>query len=162
MNVPMRVGTGYDIHRLMKGRKLVLGGVEIPFGEGLLGWSDADVVIHAIIDALLGAAALGDIGTHFPSDNPEYKDISSLFLLRQTTDLLKNNGWQIVNIDATIIAQEPKLAPYVDEMRNRMARALCIDAGQVGIKAKTADWLGAVGRQEGIESYAVALMKKVD
>ncbi|MDY6911882.1 MAG: 2-C-methyl-D-erythritol 2,4-cyclodiphosphate synthase [Chloroflexota bacterium] len=158
----MRVGIGYDIHKLIEGRKLVLGGVEIPFDKGLLGWSDADVVTHAIIDALLGATALGDIGTHFPSDNPEYKDISSMVLLRQTADLLEKNSWQIVNIDATIVAQEPKLGPFVDEMRNRTADALSISPSQIGIKAKTADRLGSIGQREGMESYAVALAKKVD
>ncbi len=158
MNI--RIGTGYDVHKLEKGRKLVLGGVEVPFDRGLLGWSDADVAVHAIIDALLGAAALGDIGTYFPSDDPKYKDISSLILLEKTGDLLKENQWQIGNIDVTIIAQEPKLAPFVNMMREKTARALSINEDQIGIKAKTADKLGFEGKSEGIVAHAVALLRK--
>ena len=141
----MRIGIGYDVHRLTEGRKLVLGGVEIPFDKGLVGWSDADVAIHAIIDALLGAAALGDIGTHFPSGDSEYKDISSLILLQQTARLLEEQDWQIGNIDVTIVAQEPRLAPFIGEMRKQIIRTLSIDESQIGIKAKTAAGLGFIG-----------------
>ncbi|MBT9163275.1 MAG: 2-C-methyl-D-erythritol 2,4-cyclodiphosphate synthase [Chloroflexi bacterium] len=152
----MRVGIGYDAHRLVEGRRLVLGGVEVPFGKGLLGWSDADVAIHAIIDALLGAAALGDIGTYFPSADPEFCGISSLVLLRQTRELLVDHGWHIGNIDVTIAIQEPELAPFIDGMRRRIAEVLSVSEDQIGIKAKTADGLGFVGRGEGMEAYAVA------
>jgi 2-C-methyl-D-erythritol 4-phosphate cytidylyltransferase/2-C-methyl-D-erythritol 2,4-cyclodiphosphate synthase len=154
----MRVGIGYDVHRLVEGRGLVLGGVEVPFGKGLLGWSDADVAIHAVIDALLGAAALGDIGTYFPSEDPLYEDISSLVLLQQTRELLVDHGWHIGNIDVTIVAQEPKLAPFIDRMRGRIAEALSVSEDQIGIKAKTADGLGFVGKGEGMAAYAVALV----
>ncbi|HAZ31789.1 MAG TPA: bifunctional 2-C-methyl-D-erythritol 4-phosphate cytidylyltransferase/2-C-methyl-D-erythritol 2,4-cyclodiphosphate synthase [Dehalococcoidia bacterium] len=154
----MRVGIGYDVHRLVEGRRLVLGGVEVPFDKGLLGWSDADVVIHAVIDALLGAAALGDIGTYFPSDDPQYSGISSLVLLRQTKELLVDHGWHISNIDVTIVAQGPTLAPFISGMKTQIAEALSIDETQVGIKAKTADGLGFVGRGEGMAAYAVALL----
>jgi 2-C-methyl-D-erythritol 4-phosphate cytidylyltransferase/2-C-methyl-D-erythritol 2,4-cyclodiphosphate synthase len=156
----MRVGIGYDVHRLVEGRGLVLGGVEVPFDKGLLGWSDADVAIHAVIDALLGAAALGDIGTHFPSDDPQYRGISSLVLLRQTRELLVDHGWYIGNIDVTIVLQEPKLAPFIDRMRGRIAEALSVSEGQIGIKAKTADGLGFVGKGEGMAAYAVALVEE--
>jgi 2-C-methyl-D-erythritol 4-phosphate cytidylyltransferase/2-C-methyl-D-erythritol 2,4-cyclodiphosphate synthase len=154
----MRVGIGYDVHRLVDGRGLVLGGVEVPFDKGLLGWSDADVPIHAVIDALLGAAGLGDIGTYFPSDDPQYRGISSLVLLRQTRELLVDHGWHIGNIDVTIVAQEPKLAPFIDRMRGRIAEALSVSEDQIGIKAKTADGLGFVGKGEGMAAYAVALV----
>jgi len=156
----MRVGIGYDVHRLEKGRKLVLGGVEIPFDKGLLGWSDADVTTHAIIDALLGAAALGDIGTYFPSDDPQYKDIQSLILLERTVALLKEHNWRIDNVDVTIIAQEPKLAPYVDQMKRKIAGTLAIKEDQIGIKAKTADELGFVGKGEGIVTHAAVLIEE--
>ena len=156
----MRVGIGYDVHRLEEGRKLVLGGVEIPFDKGLLGWSDADVTTHAIIDALLGAAGLGDIGTYFPSDDPQYKDISSLILLERTVALLKGHNWRIGNVDVTIIAQEPKLAPYVDQMKRRMAATLAIEEGQIGIKPKTAYELGFVGKGEGIVTHAAVLIEE--
>lgn len=158
----MRVGIGYDVHRLQEGRELVICGVEIPFRKGLLGWSDADVAIHAIIDALLGAAALGDIGTHFPSDDPKYRDISSLVLLKDTLKLVTDSGWQIGNIDVTIVAQEPKLAPFIDKMKQQMSQILSVDEGQVGIKAKTTDGLWFIGRGEGIAAYAVALVRKSD
>lgn len=156
----MRVGIGYDVHRLEKGRKLVLGGVEIPFEKGLLGWSDADVTTHAIIDALLGAAALGDIGTYFPSDDPQYKDIPSLILLERTVALLKEHNWRINNVDVTIIAQEPKLAPYIGQMKRQIAGTLAIKKDQIGIKAKTADELGFVGKGEGIVTHAVVLIEE--
>ncbi|MCL0050342.1 2-C-methyl-D-erythritol 4-phosphate cytidylyltransferase [Dehalococcoidia bacterium] len=154
----MRVGIGYDVHRLEEGRRLVLGGVEVPFDKGLLGWSDADVAIHAIIDALLGAAALGDIGAYFPSDDPQYRGISSLVLLRQTGKLLQQHGWQAGNIDVTIVAQGPRLAPFISRMKTRIAEALSIDETRVGIKAKTADGMGFVGMGEGMAAYAVALL----
>ncbi|MBT9160838.1 MAG: 2-C-methyl-D-erythritol 2,4-cyclodiphosphate synthase [Dehalococcoidia bacterium] len=156
----MRVGIGYDVHRLVEGRRLVLGGVEVPFGKGLLGWSDADVAIHAIIDALLGAATLGDIGTYFPSTDPQYRGTSSLVLLRQTRELLVDHGWHIGNIDVTIAAQEPRLAPFIDGMRRRIAEVLSVSEDQIGIKAKTTDGLGFVGRGEGMAAYAVALISK--
>ena len=156
----MRIGIGYDVHRLTEGRKLVLGGVEIPFDKGLVGWSDADVAIHAIIDALLGAAALGDIGTHFPSGDSEYKDISSLILLQQTARLLEEQDWQIGNIDVTIVAQEPRLAPFIGEMRKQIIRTLSIDESQIGIKAKTADGLGFIGKGEGMAAFAVVLVRE--
>ncbi len=156
----MRVGIGYDVHRLVEGRRLVLGGVEVPFGKGLLGWSDADVAIHAIIDALLGAATLGDIGTYFPSTDPQYRGTSSLVLLRQTRELLVDHGWHIGNIDVTIAIQEPELAPFIDGMRRRIAEVLSVSEDQIGIKAKTTDGLGFVGRGEGMAAYAVALISK--
>ncbi|MFO8101267.1 MAG: 2-C-methyl-D-erythritol 2,4-cyclodiphosphate synthase [Dehalococcoidia bacterium] len=155
----LRVGIGYDVHRLSEGRKLVLGGVQIPFEKGLLGWSDGDVAIHAIIDALLGAAAMGDIGTHFPSDDPGYKDISSLILLTRTRQILEGNGWRIGNIDVTIVAQEPKLAPFLGKMRHELAEKLSLSEGQIGIKAKTTDGLGFTGEGGGIAVYAVALIR---
>ncbi len=154
----MRVGIGYDIHPLVKRRKLVIGGVEIPFNRGLDGWSDADVLTHAIIDALLGAAALGDIGSHFPPGEAQYKDISSLTLLKATRDKLKENGWQIANIDATIVAEEPKLAEFIGQMRQQLSDTLGIASSQVSVKASTANSLGCVGRGRGIEALAVALI----
>jgi 2-C-methyl-D-erythritol 2,4-cyclodiphosphate synthase len=153
-----RVGIGYDIHPLVKGRKLVIGGVEIPFRKGLDGWSDADVLTHAIIDALLGAAALGDIGSHFPTGEAQYKDISSLALLKTTKDKLAAQGWQIVNIDATIVAEEPKLSQFIGQMRQNLSQTLGIDPGQVSVKASTANGLGCVGRGRGIEAQAIALI----
>ena len=158
----MRVGIGYDAHQMVTGRPLVLGGVEVPFEMGLEGWSDADVLVHAIIDALLGAAALGDIGKHFPCGDIKYRRISSLDLLRQTSELVTASGWQVGNIDATIVAQRPVLAPYIAEMKQRVAQALALSEGQVGIKATTSDGLGFAGRGEGIAAYAVALVLKRD
>jgi 2-C-methyl-D-erythritol 2,4-cyclodiphosphate synthase len=158
MKNKMRVGIGYDVHPLVKGRKLVIGGVEIPFDKGLDGWSDADVLTHAIIDALLGAAALGDIGSHFPPGEPQYKDISSLALLKRTVDKLKENGWQIVNVDATIVAEQPKLRDFVDQMRQQLSDTLGIAPSQVSVKASTSARLGSIGRGEGMAAYAVALI----
>jgi len=155
----MRVGIGYDVHPLVKRRKLVLGGVEIPFDRGLDGWSDADVLTHAVIDALLGAAALGNIGTHFPAGEPQYKDISSLTLLKATREKLEENGWQIVNIDATIITEEPRLSGFIDRMRQNLSQTLGIAPGQVSVKASTANSLGCIGKGKGIEAYAVALIE---
>lgn len=156
----MRVGIGYDTHRLIAGRSLILGGVEIPFAKGLQGWSDADVVLHAIMDALLGAAALGDIGSHFPPDDPAYKGISSITLLNRVSGLLKRQGWRIGNIDATIIAERPLLRPFITQMKQNISRALSISESQVGIKATTNEGLGFTGREEGIAACAVALLEK--
>jgi 2-C-methyl-D-erythritol 2,4-cyclodiphosphate synthase len=139
----------------------VLGGVEIPFEQGLEGWSDADVVVHAIIDALLGATALGDIGSHFPSDDPAYKGISSIVLLDRTGNLLREHGWRISNIDATIVAERPPLHPFIDQMRQNISQALSISKSQVGIKATTTEGLGFTGREEGIATYAVALLDEL-
>lgn len=154
----MRIGMGYDVHRLTENRKLILGGVEIPWEKGLLGHSDADVLLHAIMDALLGAAALGDIGTHFPDTDPAYSGISSLLLLKETGKLLKDHGFSIGNIDATVIAQRPKLAPYRQQMREHIADALKIQIDQVSIKATTEEGLGFTGTGEGISSQAIALL----
>jgi len=157
----MRVGIGYDVHPLTSGRRLVLGGVDIPFNKGLSGWSDADVLAHAIIDALLGAAALGDIGSHFPPGEPQYKDISSLTLLERVGDKLVENSWQIVNVDATIVAEQPKLRDFIDQMRQQLSQTLGIALNRVGVKASTSAQLGFVGRGEGIAAYAVALIEGI-
>jgi 2-C-methyl-D-erythritol 2,4-cyclodiphosphate synthase len=156
----MRVGIGYDAHRLVDARPLVLGGVEIPFQEGLEGWSDADVVVHAIIDALLGAAALGDIGTHFPPNDPAYKNVSSIYLLTRTKEMLAHQGWRVGNIDATIVAERPLLRPFVDQMRQNISEALSVSKSQVGIKATTTEGLGFCGEGRGIAAYSVALLSK--
>jgi len=157
----MRIGIGYDTHPLVKKRRLVLGGVEIPFAKGLDGWSDADALTHAIIDALLGAAALGDIGSHFPPGEPQYKDISSLILLERVRDKLVENGWMVDNIDAIIVAEEPKLGDCIDGMRKQLSQALGIAPGQVNVKASTSEELGFVGRGEGIAAHAVALIRGI-
>jgi 2-C-methyl-D-erythritol 2,4-cyclodiphosphate synthase len=154
----IKVGIGYDSHPLISGRRLILGGVNIPYDKGLSGWSDADVATHAIIDALCGAADLGDIGTLFPSQEPEYKDISSLVLLSKTGELLKAKGLRVANIDVTIMAQSPKLSPFIPEMKKRISRALGVESTQVTIKATTTDGLGFIGRGEGIAAQAVALV----
>ena len=154
----MRVGMGYDVHKLTENRKLILGGVEIPYEKGLLGHSDADVLLHAIMDALLGAAALGDIGKHFPDNDEQYKDISSIILLEHVGKLLKDNNYTIGNIDATIIAQKPKLAPYREQMVKNVAKALNINENQVCIKATTEEGLGFTGEGLGISSQAIALL----
>ena len=154
----MRVGIGYDIHPFEPGRQLVLGGVRISHEAGLGGHSDADVLTHAIIDALLGAASLGDIGQQFPSDDPLYRDVKSLELLRQAVSLVAAAGYRAVNVDATVIAEAPKLAPHVTAMRASLSEALGIEAGAVSVKATTADGLGAIGRGEGIAALAVALL----
>jgi len=154
----MRIGTGYDVHKLVEGRKLILGGVEIPFEKGLLGHSDADVLVHAIMDALLGAAALGDIGLHFPDSDPAYSGADSLMLARKVADLLAENGYLIENVDATVIAQAPKLRPYIDEMRRNIAEALDLELSQVSVKATTEERLGFTGRGEGISAQAAALL----
>ena len=154
----MRVGLGYDVHRLESGRDLIIGGIKIEYEKGLLGHSDADVLTHAIMDALLGAACLGDIGLHFPDTAGEFKDISSIVLLERVRDLIKEAGYEIGNIDATIIAQAPKMRPYIDDMRKNIADALKIDINQVNIKATTEEHLGFTGRGEGISSEAICLL----
>ena len=156
----MRIGMGYDVHRLTENRKLILGGVEIPYEKGLLGHSDADVLLHAIMDALLGAAALGDIGKHFPDTDPAYKGISSILLLEHVGGLLEAEGIKIGNIDATIIAQRPKLAPYIMNMRENIAKALNIDIQQINVKATTEEGLGFTGEGLGIASNAICLVEK--
>lgn len=157
----MRVGMGYDVHRLTENRKLILGGVEIPYEKGLLGHSDADVLLHAIMDALLGAAALGDIGKHFPDTDPAYEGISSIKLLEHVGELLEQNNYVIENIDATIIAQRPKMLPHIPQMRKNVARALGIEESQVNIKATTEEGLGFTGSGEGISSQAICLLVPV-
>ena len=154
----MRIGTGYDVHRLVKGRKLIIGGVTIPHELGLLGHSDADVLIHAIMDALLGAAALGDIGLHFPDTVAELKDISSIELLKKVRVLLEDECFMIENIDSTIIAQEPKMRPYIEEMCINISNALEIDRRQINIKATTEEKLGFTGMQEGISAQAICML----
>lgn len=156
-----RVGIGYDFHRLVAGRKLILGGVDIPFSKGLAGHSDGDVLTHAICDALLGAAALGDIGQHFPDSDPQWKDASSLGLLARVVELLGKKGYRIVNIDAVVIAQEPRLAPHFSAIREKLARALAVEPEYVNIKAKTTEGLDAIGRGEAIAAQAVALLEAV-
>lgn len=157
----MRVGMGYDVHRLVEDRKLIIGGVEIPYEKGLLGHSDADVLLHAIMDALLGAAALGDIGKHFPDNDDRYKGISSLELLRQVGKLLDEKNYVIENIDATIIAQKPKMRPYIDEMRKNIADTLKLDIDRVNVKATTEEGLGFTGMGAGISSQAVCSLNDV-
>lgn len=158
----IRVGIGYDVHRLVAERRLVLGGIEVPSEKGLLGWSDGDVLVHAIIDALLGAAALGDIGSHFPPNDPAYEGISSIELLSRVGDMVKSQGWRIGNIDATIVAESPRLSPFFEKMRDNIAEALALDKSYVGIKAKTNEGLGFIGQGEGIAAYAVASVEKAD
>ncbi len=157
----LRIGHGYDVHRLVAGRKLILGGVEVPHERGLDGHSDADVLLHAISDALLGAAALGDIGKLYPDNDMQYKGISSLLLLRRTAEVLRNNGFATVNVDATVVAQAPKLAPYREEMRRHIAEALGVDVSRVSVKATTEEHLGFTGAGEGIAAHAVALIERV-
>ena len=154
----MRIGQGFDIHVLVEGRKLIIGGVTIPFAKGLAGHSDADVLLHAVCDALIGAAGLGDIGKHFPDTDPKYKGIDSRKLLRAVAALLARNGWRAANVDATIIAEQPKMAPHIPAMVANIAADLGIDGTCVNVKAKTAEKLGAVGRGEGIAAEAVVLL----
>lgn len=151
----MRIGFGYDVHALCEGRNLILGGVNIPYEKGLLGHSDADVLLHAIMDALLGATALGDIGKQFPDTDSSYKDIDSLILLSRTKDILTKNGYVVNNVDSTIVAQAPKLAPHIDQMRENIARVLSVDVSQISVKATTTEHLGFEGRKEGISAYSV-------
>ena len=161
MNGLMRVGMGYDVHKLTEGRKLILGGVDIPWEKGLLGHSDADVLIHAIMDALLGAAALGDIGKHFPDTDPRYEGISSIELLKKVGELLEEKGYVVENIDATIIAQKPKMAPHIPTMRENIAEALGIKISQLNIKATTEEGLGFTGQGEGISSQAICSLYRI-
>ena len=154
-----RVGQGFDVHRLVEGRRLVIGGVEIPFGKGLLGHSDADVLLHAVSDALLGAAALGDIGRHFPDSDPRYKGIDSRELLRHVAALLREKGLRVANVDATIIAQAPRMAPHIGRMVEHIAADLGVDAGNVNVKATTTEELGFTGRGEGIAAQAICLVE---
>lgn len=156
----MRIGMGYDVHKLVEDRDLILGGVKIPYSLGLLGHSDADVLLHAIMDSLLGAAALGDIGKHFPDSDDRYKGISSIELLKYVGSLLKENDWLIENIDSTIIAQKPKMAPHIENMRKNISEALNIDIGQINVKATTEEGLGFTGEGKGISSQSICLLTK--
>ena len=158
----VRIGTGYDVHRLAVGRKLMMGGVDIPFEKGLLGHSDADVLLHAICDALLGAASLGDIGRHFPDTAPEYKGISSLMLLEDVRRLLAEAGFRVNNIDATIVAEKPRMAAHISAMVSNIASAVKVDRSAINVKATTTEGLGFAGRGEGMAAYAVALIRKVE
>ena len=158
----LRIGYGYDVHRLVPGRALVLGGVTVPFEKGLLGHSDADVLTHAVMDALLGAAALGDIGQLFPDSDAAYAGAYSMLLLRRVTALLREHGWQVGNVDATMVAQAPRLAPYVPEMRRRLAEAMGLDVDCVSVKATTEERLGFTGSGEGMAAHAVALIERLN
>lgn len=155
-----RIGHGYDLHRLVEGRKLILGGVDIPFEKGLLGHSDADVAVHALMDALLGALALGDIGKHFPDNDPEYAGISSILLLKKVYELISRENYTLSNADITIIAQRPKLLPYIPEMRKNIAEALGCDVSEISVKATTEEGLGFTGSGEAISSHAVCILQK--
>ncbi|MDP2662337.1 MAG: 2-C-methyl-D-erythritol 2,4-cyclodiphosphate synthase [Dehalococcoidia bacterium] len=158
----MRVGFGYDIHPLIQGRRLILGGVEIPFELGLDGHSDADVLVHAVMDALLGAASLGDIGRHFPPSDPAYKEACSMDLLLRVREIVEEQGWQAGNVDATIVAQEPRLAPFMEAMRRGIAEALGIECGRVSVKATSPEGIGPLGKREGISCHAVAVLVPKD
>jgi 2-C-methyl-D-erythritol 2,4-cyclodiphosphate synthase len=155
----MRIGLGYDVHRLVEGRRLILGGVPIPYPKGLLGHSDADVLTHAVCDALLGAAGEGDIGTHFPDSSPQYEDIASLELLSRTCDMIRRKGYAIANIDATVIAEAPKIQPYRNRMVRNLAGAARIETGCVNVKGTTVEKLGSIGQGEGIAAICVALIE---
>ncbi len=157
----MRIGHGYDVHKFAENRELIIGGVKIPYEKGLLGHSDADVLLHAICDALLGAAALGDIGKHFPDTDPKYKGIDSLLLLKNVGELIKESGFKVGNIDATVVAEKPKMSPYIEEMRKNIATALETDISRVSVKATTEEGLGFTGNLEGICAHAVCLIKKL-
>ena len=158
----LRVGHGYDVHRLVEGRALILGGVTVPFDRGLLGHSDADVLTHAVMDALLGAAVLGDIGKLFPDSDEVYAGADSIALLERVTALLREHGWQVGNVDATVVAQAPKLAPYIPEMRRRLAEAMGLDVDCVSVKATTEERLGFTGSGEGMAAHAVALIERLN
>ena len=158
----LRVGHGYDVHRLVEGRALILGGVTVPFDRGLLGHSDADVLTHAVMDALLGAAALGDIGKLFPDSDAAYAGADSIALLERVTALLREHGWQVGNVDATVLAQAPRLAPYIPEMRRRLAEAMGLDVDCVSVKATTEERLGFTGSGEGMAAHAVALIERLN
>jgi len=157
----MRIGIGYDVHALVKNRKLIMGGVQIPHEKGLLGHSDADVLVHAIMDAMLGALALGSIGDHFPDTNSEFKDADSLVLLAKVQELIKNRGYQVGNIDSVILCEKPKLAPFMLQMRQNIARVIGVAIEDIAIKATTTEKLGYVGRKEGIAAEAVVLLRKI-
>ncbi|MCC8142371.1 MAG: 2-C-methyl-D-erythritol 2,4-cyclodiphosphate synthase [Lachnospiraceae bacterium] len=157
----MRIGMGYDVHRLKKGRRLVLGGVVLPHEEGLDGHSDADVLLHAVMDALLGAAALGDIGRHFPDTDPHYEDISSLKLLAKVGEMIGEARFEVGNIDATVVAQRPRLAPYIDQMEQNIAKTLGVEISRVNVKATTEEELGFTGSEEGMAAYAVCLLEEI-
>lgn len=159
--IDMRIGNGYDVHKLVEGRKLILGGVEIPYEKGLLGHSDADVLVHAIMDALLGALAKGDIGKLFPDSSAEFKDISSILLLKKVNEVLKKENYTIINIDSIVAAQAPKLAPHIEQMRKNIADAMETDIANISVKATTTEKLGFEGRGEGISSYAVCLLENI-
>ena len=154
----MRIGQGFDVHALVAGRKLIIGGVEIPHDRGLAGHSDADVLLHAVCDALIGAAALGDIGAHFPDTDPRYKDADSRTLLRAVAQMLDRRGWRVVNVDSTIIAEAPRMAPHIPRMRENIAADLGLPPAAVNVKAKTGERLGSIGRGEGVAAHAVALV----
>ncbi len=156
----LRIGHGYDVHAFAENRKCIIGGVEIPYEKGLLGHSDADVLLHAISDSLLGAAALGDIGKHFPDTDPQYKGADSIVLLKNVVNLIHSKGYKVNNIDATVIAQAPKMAPYIQQMRQNIADALCVDVEFVNVKATTEEKLGFTGRKEGISAHCVCLIEK--
>jgi len=158
--IDLRVGNGYDVHRLKEGRRLIVGGVDIPYDRGLDGHSDADVLVHAVIDALFGAAGLPDIGAHFPDTDTRYKGADSIALLRETAALVRQAGYEIGNIDCIIVAQKPKMMPHIPQMKQNMADACRIDVSRVGVKAKTEERLGFTGREEGMAAYAVALLYK--
>ena len=158
--MPIRIGHGYDVHRLVEGRKLMLGGVTIPFARGLDGHSDADVLVHALCDALLGSLSLGDLGIHFPDTDPRYKDSDSLELLKRVLNMVKEKGFSIGNIDATVIAEQPKISGYIDQMKDTIAHTTGIDREQISIKATTTEGLGFVGRGEGIAAHAVVLVER--
>jgi 2-C-methyl-D-erythritol 2,4-cyclodiphosphate synthase len=157
----MRIGHGYDVHRLVDDRKLIIGGVEIPWEKGLLGHSDADVLLHAIADALLGALAMGDIGKHFPDTDPAFKGADSMKLLAHVVGLVKEKGYQVGNLDATIIAQRPKMAPHIQKMRENIARVCSVEVDSINVKATTEEGLGFTGRQEGISAHAVVLLSRI-
>ncbi len=157
----MRIGHGYDVHRLVDDRKLIIGGVEIPWEKGLLGHSDADVLLHAIADALLGALAMGDIGKHFPDTDPAFKGADSMNLLTHVVGLVKEKGYQVGNLDATIIAQRPKMAPHIQKMRENIARVCFVEVDRINVKATTEEGLGFTGRQEGISAHAVVLLSRI-
>ena len=156
----MRIGHGYDVHRLVEGRRLILGGVDIPHEKGLDGHSDADVLVHAIMDAVIGAMGLGDIGLHFPDTDGKYKNIDSLLLAKRTAELLAENGWAIANIDATLILQAPKVRPYIDKMRSNIADVYGVDISAVNVKATTEEHLGFTGEKKGVAAHAVCLIEK--
>ena len=163
MNLPLiRVGNGYDVHRLVEGRKLILGGVDVPHSMGLDGHSDADALVHALCDALLGALGAGDIGKYFPNTDPKWKGISSLHLLKEVMRMCREKGFELANADSVIVAQKPKLAPYISEMKKNIASILDVETDQINIKAATTEKLGFAGREEGISAYAVALLVKND